>query len=146
MKRKDGMPKKSRWPSAGDRFWPNVVVVENCWEWVGNTTAAGYGSLSVNGRATLAHRFAYELLRGPIPPGLQIDHLCRNRNCVNPEHLEPVTQQENLRRGENGTKTHCKHGHPLDGRTSHGRRCLTCHRQRQRRYNTLKAEAACLPC
>lgn len=88
-----------------------------CWLWTGTISASGYGRLKRQGRDIFAHRFAYELLVGPIPEGLVIDHLCRTRSCVNPDHLEPVTHAENLRRGKGhptlrpGKK--CKNGHLL---------------------------------
>lgn len=83
-----------------ERFWRRVQEQEGgCWLWVG-TVDRGYGLLSVDGKTVRAHRYSYETLVGPIPDGLQIDHLCRNRGCVNPAHLEPVTQVENIRRGD----------------------------------------------
>lgn len=82
----------------------------------------GYGSIRVQGKARLAHRLAYELLIGPIPHGLVIDHLCMNKACCNPYHMEPVTIGENSRRAPisgraaiNAAKTHCDYGHPLSG-------------------------------
>jgi len=99
------------------RFWQKVEIQDNgCWEWTGNINRKGYGGFSFNRRWVMAHRFAYELLVGPIPEGLQIDHLCRNHCCVNPAHMEPVTTQENTRRGNhrNSVKTHCSQGHPFD--------------------------------
>ena len=84
-----------------------------CWIWIGCTNAGGYGQVRMSGRTKTAHRVIYELLRGAIPEGLDLDHLCRTRACVNPQHLEPVTRQINLLRGERATPTHCKAGHPL---------------------------------
>lgn len=107
-----------------------------CWEWTGAIQSRGYGSVGHGGKIHLTHRLAYEMLRGPIPDGLHMDHLCRNRPCCNPEHLEPVTQTVNTLRGvsfaaENSIKTHCKNGHEYveantytDKRGS--RSCKTC--------------------
>ena len=84
-----------------DRFWPKVEFTGFCWNWTAGTSAKGYGCFRLgghDGKRTSAHRVAYELLVGPIPDGLELDHLCRNRRCVNPDHLEPVTGDENKRR------------------------------------------------
>lgn len=75
------------------------VAESGCWEWQGAKNSRGYGCVAVNGKSQLAHRRAFELLVGPIPPGLQIDHLCRVQTCCNPEHLEAVTPLVNKRRG-----------------------------------------------
>jgi len=80
------------------RFWSYVEKTETCWLWTGHLTDDGYGRLGINGQLVLAHRFAYELLVGPIPEGLHLDHLCRVRHCVKPDDLEPVTPAENVRR------------------------------------------------
>lgn len=115
-----------------------TVSADGCWEWTGGRDVDGYGRAWVPGlrRITRAHRAFYEVFVGPIPDGLQIDHLCRNRCCVNPGHLEPVTAQENIRRSEgiqvlNSRKTHCLRGHAYDEANTYitpdGRRdCRSC--------------------
>lgn len=106
--------------SLEDRFFAKVDAEGICWEWTAATMKNGYGVFNKGNRKTaLAHRFVWELLVGPIPDNHQIDHLCRNRKCVNPDHLEPVLQVENLRRGYspaaiNKRKTHCVNGHDLE--------------------------------
>lgn len=104
--------------SATERFWANVHKTNTCWLWTMRPAGEGYGQIKLeSGRRQQAHRFAYELLVGPIPEGLQLDHLCRVRHCVNPAHLEPVTSRENVHRSPiapaalNARKTHCPHGH-----------------------------------
>jgi len=81
------------------RFWSKVDKTNSCWLWTDHTTASGYGKFYVNKGEVYAHRHSYEIHRGKIPKGLVIDHLCRVRNCVNPEHMEVVTQRENIVRG-----------------------------------------------
>lgn len=116
-----------------------------CWTWLASTRN-GYGQFWLDGTMVYAHRFAYEEVVGKIPAGLHIDHLCRNRSCVNPAHMEPVTNAENIRRGEAGhhmkakalERTHCPSGHAYDETNtvmdSEGyRRCRTCHLARRRR-------------
>ena len=129
-----------------DRFWSKVTVAgdDECWEWTG-ATHKGYGKIMlIHGVFAAAHRLAYEFLVGPIPPKMQLDHLCRNRGCVNPAHLDPVTNQENARRGLRGSLvTHCVHGHAYTQANTfvrkNGRRaCRTCNRLR----NKNKADAA----
>lgn len=96
---------------AVERGLPNPLPPDDhCWEWQRHRFD-GYGHQRYNGRSHPAHRLAYELFVGPVPDGLCIDHLCRNRACVNPAHLEPVTWGENSRRGL--VKTICKRGHDL---------------------------------
>lgn len=94
-----------------------TVDAAGCWIWTGAATQHGYGVATAHQGARLVHRIAYLSLVGPIPEGLQIDHLCRVTRCCNPEHLEPVTAAENNRRapGWLGNRTHCKNGHPLFG-------------------------------
>jgi hypothetical protein len=135
-------------------FWTRVDASGDCWTWTGGRQSAGYGhySLGRRGLKTLAHRFAYELLVGPIPEGRQIDHLCRNHLCVNPDHMEPVTQRTNILRGTSPAAAHarvqtCPSGHPYDEANtchrSNGRRsCRTCSRQRNNaRYHARKVAA-----
>lgn len=116
-----------------------VQLIRGCWEWTGAKNAGGYGVC----RGQQAHRASYELLVGPIPAGLQLDHLCRNRACVNPDHLEPVTRKVNILRGEgvaakNARKTHCLNGHELTGHNliqhKGGRECRACARRRFEEY------------
>lgn len=126
------------------RFLAKVQAVEGgCWEWTGGRYPKGYGQFwdQQQNRDRRAHRWSYEWFIGPIPDELQIDHLCRNRCCVNPTHLEPVTARENTRRGESiaghyGRQTHCNRGHPFDAintyRSKGGRRtCRECVRLSQ---------------
>lgn len=91
---------------------------DGCWTWTGKVSAAGYGRVTIHGKEVMAHRFAYELWRGPIPSEMTIDHACRNRRCVNPDHLRPMTLAQNVMIGEgicarNARKTECKRGHRL---------------------------------
>src|SRR5690348_8963192 len=101
------------------RFWSRTEADPNggCILWSSTLTHDGYGRFYTEGKIVMAHRFAYEALVGPIPEGLQMDHLCRVRSCVNPRHLEPVTARENALRGigpavKFGKRTHCGRGHP----------------------------------
>lgn len=128
--------KRYRKPSPETRFWSKIKKTKTCWVWNGTIRASnGYGCLSVNRRNVSVHRFSYELHRGKIPSGLQIDHLCRIRNCVNPEHLEAVPARINLLRGigvcaQNFRKSKCLRGHDYDrfivnGVSTH-RHCQKC--------------------
>lgn len=105
--------------SPADRFWSKVDKTDGCWLWTGTVNWAGYGQFRYGARLIMAHRWAYEEMVGPIAEGLVIDHLCRTPTCVNPSHLEPVTERENIVRGvgpsaQNAGKTHCIRGHPFD--------------------------------
>jgi HNH endonuclease len=96
------------------------VPESGCWIWIGNTNERGYGRFKFSGKTVKAHRHSYQQKHGPIPKELELDHKCRVRCCVNPAHLEAVTHQENIRRGETGKyhrkkKTHCSQGHPYSG-------------------------------
>lgn len=90
------------------------VTEAGCWEWCG-ATADGYGHFGMGRKTVYVHRWIYEQMVGPIPAGMQLDHLCRNRLCANPSHLEPVDNQTNQDRGERATKKYCNRGHPLFG-------------------------------
>ena len=119
------------------------INVFGCWIW-GKSLKDGYGVIKVSGRTRPAHVVSYEEHVGPVPGGMQLDHRCRVRQCVNPDHLEPVTQLENVDRGKLGEQRRrgtCARGHSLaqygETRTSRGRettRCGECRRERQRRY------------
>jgi hypothetical protein len=124
-------------PSLVERFWSRVSIDTGttCWNWIGKKDRADYGVFYISGdkRNARAHRFSYELHLGTIPEGLVLDHLCRNKRCVNPEHLEPVTQRENVRRGTKGYMRYerecCTYGHPFSETaviTARGRSCKVC--------------------
>lgn len=145
-----------------EKFWDNIhqSAPGQCWPWAGRCDEDGYGLLCIGRWYVRAHRFSYELLVGPIPEGLVIDHLCHtadptcsgkcpHRRCVNPAHMEPVTTTVNAERSHrlsnyNSRKICCPHGHPLSGdnlcidTSSGARRCRVCRLERSRRY---KAEA-----
>ncbi len=137
----DGLPVR-----LASRIEPDLH--SGCWNWVGAINRGdGYGRICSRydrQKHETAHRVVYETAVGAIPDGLDLDHLCRNRRCVNPAHLEPVTRQVNILRGEtvtaaNAKKTHCLHGHPLSGDNlrikPNGRReCRTCARKRSSEY------------
>jgi hypothetical protein len=151
-------------PSAEERFWEKVnkagPIPERkpelgpCWIWDASTRDNGYGQFNFYGRMLGAHRIAYLLVKGSVPADLQLDHLCHthdpdcsggndcpHRRCVNPDHLEPVTQKVNLLRGQgmgakNAAKTHCPHGHPYNDANTRilrggARLCRECHRKRR---------------
>jgi hypothetical protein len=137
-----------------ERINKSVAVSQNgCWIWTKRIDKHGYARTSVGSKAgLLAHRVAYEAAVGPIPTGLQLDHLCRTRRCVNPKHLEPVTLIENVLRGEgpsaiNARKTHCPKGHPYNEANTYTlngcRYCRKCNVVAVSKYQRrMKAKAA----
>ncbi len=141
------------------RFWSKVIPAGalDCWPWGASRNDGGYGQIMIDGRPHRAHRVAWQLLRGEIPTGLVIDHLCRNRPCVNPWHMDLVTNEVNIERGEfrssrTPLKTHCPSGHTYAGENvriakAGYRVCRSCERaqslagyyRRKARNNTRKA-------
>ena len=132
-----------------ERFWAKVDKVDGdgCWVWTG-ALREGYGEAWFNGKLVQAHRVAFELLIGPIPADREIDHLCRNRLCVNPAHLEVVTHQQNTLRGEGPTAQHaraiyCPKGHPYDllntyFRSTGRRGCRACGIEREKQRKRIR--------
>lgn len=127
-----------------ERVWRNCIPEPNtgCWLWTGSMRADGYGRMGIGGTEYLAHRLSYEAFVGMIPEGLELDHTCRVRSCVNPDHLEAVTHGLNCQRGQGGqisgqqmlAKTHCPRGHPYVGENLYinfrgARVCRTCVRR-----------------
>ncbi len=113
----------------------DIDSVTQCWNWTGAETGNGYGLTWRNGRHIVAHRAAYELWRERVPNGLELDHLCKNKKCVNPAHLEIVTHSENSRRAFAIKKTHCKRGHIMSPDNTYVRKngshqCRTCQTKR----------------
>lgn len=140
-----GPSPKTIWDRAAEK----IRVDKDGWWWEGTIGGDGYGKLLIGSRATKrstfqAHRVVWTLLRGPIPEGLDLDHLCRQRNCVWPEHLEPVSRKENLRRGEGfpgvrARQTHCINGHAFDEANTYiapngTRKCRKCSNERRKNY------------
>lgn len=129
-----------------------TVSATGCWTWTGALDDDGYGQITIAKKNRRAHRTVYELLVGPIPDGLELDHLCRDRACVRPTHLEPVTGRENKLRSPitlasiNLAKTHCLHGHPFDEANTRlvrrgksvERHCRKCGSDRVRRHRQRK--------
>lgn len=144
--RTTGDPLGSTAMTSKEKFQTHVEVDENtgCWNWVGSKNRAGYGRVRRGGKVHRAHRWAYELYRESIPDGLVIDHLCRNHSCVNPWHLEPVTNDENCERGwgrriKTGWINHCIHGHEFTPENTYinplGRKiCRTCSDKSREKY------------
>lgn len=134
---------------AIERFLRRVEKTDACWNWLGKRTPKGYGSFELNGKTIAAHRYSYERSIGPVPAGMQLDHLCRNRACVNPSHLEPVTSRENTLRGDhpNIVKRRnriasgvCENGHPASAYNPVKRRCMDCWRASKRESSRRKRE------
>lgn len=134
-------------------FWDNVEKTDGCWYWRGYTNKRwGYGYSSIQGKLWRVHRFVYTLLVGDIPEGLHLDHLCKNRICVNPNHLEPVTNKENVLRGDgltavNARKQVCIRGHNLSGNNlyitpSGHRNCKECLKLSRSSYRARQTKEA----
>ena len=132
------------------RLFKSMRINGYCWEWTGYKNPQGYGKINtINQIVKLTHRVSYEYFKGPIPEGLELDHLCRVPRCVNPDHLEAVTHQVNNMRGFSPSalaarKTHCPQGHPYDlfntvYEKSGFRRCHICKKANQRKYRLAHA-------
>lgn len=137
--------------SAAARFYLNLEVDDNeCWIWQKQLSPEGYGRFRVEGEKVFAHIFSYNLFIGPVPDGLELDHTCRVRSCVNPDHLKSVTHRVNTLRGigptaVNARKTHCNNNHkftPENTRIAQGKRhCRACARLRTAAYEERKRNA-----
>lgn len=139
--------------SLRERLLSKAVInwETGCWEWTAHRSSAGYGRIQIGKRNVEAYRVAYELIEGSVPQGLHLDHLCRVRHCINPAHLEPVTQRENTLRGVSPAARHaarntCAAGHlhsESNTRVINGKRsCRECDRARQSRYRNKRANLA----
>lgn len=130
--------------AQAQRFWAKVEKTHDCWLWTASLGHSGYGQFGAFDTVWPSHRIAYRQLIGPIEAGLTLDHLCRNKRCVNPAHLEPVTHHENTTRAASHARdlrTHCKHGHEFTPentyiRSDGSRQCKTCRRATQKRWYT----------
>jgi len=124
---------------------------DGCWMWSNYIDRDGYGYMMWQGRYRPAHAVSYETFSGPIPDGMELDHLCRNRSCINPAHLEPVTHAENVRRANaanpRARKEFCPQGHPYAGENLRltlcgARMCVTCRRKQDREGQKRRRERA----
>lgn len=133
-----------------ERLYARLAIdpATKCWNWLGTISAGKYGSIYYDGRMQKVHRVAWELEKGSVPNGMDLDHLCRNRKCCNPDHLEPVTRSENLRRSplmdRKSALTHCKRGHEFTTentiiRKNGWRACRICMRQHIRDWRARNA-------
>ena len=137
--------------SAWEAFWNRVIITNDpCWGWDGAHSSAGYARFFYGEVGYQAGRWLWEQLYGYVPKTYDMDHLCRNRACINPDHLEPVPHQENLARGivgsRNKIKTHCKRGHPFDKVNTYidregYRQCVTCLKMHRKNYQLRKLAA-----
>lgn len=121
-----------------EKFWSKVEKVEGgCWMWKGRASTPGYGQVVVGGKWVSVHRFSYELENGPIPEGMSVDHLCYNKLCVNPMHLDLVSRADNVRRAK-AMLEHCKRGHPFTAENTYRdpktprRHCRQCRKDANR--------------
>jgi len=145
------------WDDVDTKFWPKVSKTGTCWLWGGTLDESGYGHYQVSNERFTAHRVSYILAYGRVAKELVIDHLCRIKHCVNPDHLEAVTNGENVLRGigppaMNAQKTHCIHGHEFnefnEANTYRGqgrRECRPCHNRRDRERRRIRREVSCTP-
>jgi hypothetical protein len=129
-----------------DRIRSKVVIADNgCWLWTGAVQSRGYGSIGLHGRSLLVHRLAYEQAHGPVPFGMQVDHLCRVKRCCNPAHLEAVTPKVNLARAA-AAVTHCPQGHAYDAANTYvkagSRQCRACRNDYSRKRRALLRAAS----
>lgn len=133
------------------RLWDKVAKSDGCWHWTAAKDPYGYGRFQIgtnrSTKTVLAHRLVYEVLVGPIPDGMTLDHLCRNTSCVRPDHLEPITSAENVRRAAAARPrlTHCKRGHEYKEGSyverGGSRHCKECGKIRQTAYRASRKEA-----